>query len=52
MLMNKLKIGDTIPCHDWNDLYHTQIQLAMSGIETKIDEAFGELRLVVTEVKE
>lgn len=45
-----LKAGDTITCHDTDDLIKTMIECAKSGIETDFDYNDVKPRLIVTAV--
>lgn len=45
-----LKAGDTITCHDKDDLVDTMFELARSGIETDFDYNDVKPRLIVTAV--
>lgn len=45
-----LKAGDTITCHDKDDLIDTMFELARSGIETDFDYNDVKPRLIVTAV--
>lgn len=47
-----MNIGDTIQCHDTDDLIKTMLDLARSGIETDFDYTQKKPRLIVTAVKE
>lgn len=45
-----LKAGDTITCHDKDDLISTMIELAKAGIETDFGYNAEKPRLIVTAV--
>lgn len=47
-----MNIGDTITCHDTEDLIKTMIECAKSGIETDFDYSEDKPRLIVTAIKE
>lgn len=47
-----LKAGDTITCHDKDDLIDTMFELAKSGIETDFYYSEDKPRLIVTAIKE
>lgn len=45
-----MKIGDTIQCHDKDDLINTMIECARSGIETDFNYDDDKPKLVVTAI--
>ena len=45
-----MKIGDTIQCHDKDDLIDTMIECARSGIETNFNYDDDKPKLVVTAI--
>lgn len=47
-----MKIGDTIQCHDKDDLINTMIECARSGIETDFNYDDEKPKLVVTAISE
>lgn len=47
-----MNIGDTIVCHDTDDLINTMIECAKAGIETDFQYGGEAPTLVVTAVKE
>lgn len=47
-----MNIGDTIRCHDLDDLINTMIECARSGIETDFDYSEDKPRLIVTAITE
>ena len=47
-----MKIGDTIQCHDKDDLIDMMIECARSGIETDFNYDDDKPKLVVTAIRE
>ena len=47
-----MKIGDTIQCHDKDDLINTMIECARLGIETDSNYDDDKPKLVVTAIRE
>lgn len=48
-MMNELKVGDIIKCHDSEDAIKVMVALAKEGIDTDFDYEQG-IRLVITKV--
>ena len=47
-----MNVGDTITCHDVDDLVNTMVELARAGVETDFDYSGDKPKLIVTSVKE
>ena len=50
--MSKMKVGDTITCHNKYDMIDVMHELEVEGIETDFDYSGDKPRLIVTAIKE